>query len=43
MDQINAAHDLEGRTLKTGWKVTEKINKKPGASGAFFSVCYKGV
>lgn len=36
----NAAHSLEGLTLKTGWKVKKKIEKSPGDSGSFFSVCY---
>lgn len=37
----NAANDLLGRTLETGWTVIEKIEKMPGQTGAFFSVCYK--
>ncbi|MGP8216786.1 MAG: protein kinase domain-containing protein [Bacteroidia bacterium] len=37
----NAAHDLLGRTLVSGWKVTEKVNRADNASGSFFSVCYK--
>lgn len=39
-DQISAVHDLIGKTLKTGWKVTEKVKAKPGSSGGAFSVCY---
>ena len=37
----NAAEDLLGRTLATGWKVIEKIKKEDGHTGSFFSVCYK--
>jgi serine/threonine protein kinase len=37
----NAAHNLEGRLLKTGWLVVEKLEKPPGSTGAFFSVGYK--
>jgi eukaryotic-like serine/threonine-protein kinase len=37
----NAAHNLLGRTLASGWKVIEKIGKAEYSSGAFFSVCYK--
>ncbi|HBV15268.1 protein kinase domain-containing protein [Chryseobacterium carnipullorum] len=36
----NAAHNLLGLTLETGWKVVEKIEKKDNQTGAFFSVCY---
>lgn len=39
-DQISAVHDLVGKTLKTGWKVIEKVKSKPGSSGGYFSVCY---
>lgn len=39
-DEISAVHDLIGKTLKTGWKVTEKVKVKPGSSGGAFSVCY---
>ena len=39
-DQISAVHDLVGKTLKTGWIVTEKVSSKPGSSGGAFSVCY---
>lgn len=39
-DQINAVHALVGRTLKSGWKVTEKVSSKPGSTGGHFSVCY---
>jgi serine/threonine protein kinase len=39
-DQISAVHDLLGKTLKTGWRVTEKVKAKPGSSGGAFSVCY---
>lgn len=41
MKSNNAAHDLEGRTLTSGWKVIEKIPKPENATGQFFSVCYK--
>lgn len=37
----NAAHNLMGCTLKTGWTVIEKITKTAGSTGSFFSVCYK--
>jgi serine/threonine protein kinase len=37
----SAAHNLLGMTLKTGWKVTDKITKTANSTGAFFSVCYK--
>jgi len=36
----NAAHDLEGKVLKTGWEVLKKIEKSDNATGQFFSVCY---
>jgi len=36
----NAAEALEGRTLKNGWRVTEKIGKTEDATGGFFSICY---
>lgn len=39
-DQISAVHDLIGKTLNTGWTVTEKVKSKPGSSGGSFSVCY---
>lgn len=39
-DQISAVHALVGRTLKSGWKVTEKASFKPGSTGGNFSVCY---
>ena len=39
-DQISAVHSLEGKTLKTGWKVIEKVKFKPGSTGGYFSVCY---
>lgn len=37
----NAAHNLEGLILKSGWTVIEKLESTPGSTGAFFSVCYK--
>lgn len=39
-DQISAVHALVGKTLKSGWKVTEKASFKPGSTGGNFSVCY---
>jgi eukaryotic-like serine/threonine-protein kinase len=39
--ETNAAHNLFGLTLKTGWKVIEKLTKTDNSSGSFFSVCYK--
>jgi serine/threonine protein kinase len=39
-EQHSAAHCLEGKTLKTGWKVLERVKAKPGSSGSHFSVCY---
>jgi len=41
MDNANAADNLLGRTLESGWRVIEKLEKPEGATGAFFSVCYK--
>jgi serine/threonine protein kinase len=40
MSNSNAAQNLEGRILKTGWKVINKIEKPEYATGQFFSVCY---
>lgn len=39
--ELNAANALLGVTLKTGWRVTEKIVKPDNSTGSFFSVCYK--
>lgn len=39
-DQISAVHALEGRTLKSGWKIIEKVKSTPGSTGGNFSVCY---
>ncbi len=39
-DQISAVHALEGKTLKSGWLVKERVKQKPGATGGHFSVCY---
>lgn len=39
-ERSNAAHDLEGVTLQSGWHVIEKINKPKGHSGSYFSACY---
>lgn len=41
MDNSNAAHNLLNLTLKSGWKVIEKIEKEDNATGSFFSVAYK--
>lgn len=40
-ENSNAANDLLGRTLQTGWTVTKKINRKEGQTGAYFSVLYE--
>lgn len=37
----DAAHNLLGLTLEGGWQVVQKIEKIPGQTGSFFSVCYK--
>lgn len=37
----SAANNLQGRTLKTGWKVIEKITKDDNSTGSVFSICYK--
>jgi serine/threonine protein kinase len=37
----NAADNLAGVILETGWEVLEKLEKVPGATGCFFSVCYR--
>lgn len=39
-ESISAVHSLEGRTLKTGWNVIEKVKAKPSSTGGNFSVCY---
>lgn len=39
-DQISAVHALEGRVLKTGWTVLQRVKARPGSSGGHFSVCY---
>jgi len=36
----NAAHNLLGLQLATGWKVVNKIEKADNQTGSFFSVCY---
>jgi len=36
----NAAENLEGLVLDTGWEVKKRIPKPSGATGGFFSVCY---
>jgi serine/threonine protein kinase len=40
MADTNAAENLLGMTLDTGWVVTEKLEKPSGATGGFFSACY---
>lgn len=37
----NAAHALKGLILKDRWEVLDIIEAKKGATGGFFSVCYK--
>jgi len=37
----NAAEHLEGMVLDSGWEVGARLVKGPGATGGFFSVCYK--
>ncbi len=37
---LSAAHNLEGITLENGWKVQEKVRRKPGATGGHFSIGY---
>ncbi len=39
-DLTAPAHQLLGRQLGSGWKVTQKIEPKPGATGSNFSVGY---
>ncbi len=41
MNISNAAHNLLGLTLSSGWKVIEKYKKEQNATGSFFSVTYK--
>jgi serine/threonine protein kinase len=36
----NAAENLEGTLLDTGWKVVKRIPKGDNSTGSFFSVCY---
>jgi eukaryotic-like serine/threonine-protein kinase len=36
----DAAQNLLGIELEDGWKVIKKIDKVPGQTGSFFSVCY---
>lgn len=36
----NAAENLAGRTLGTGWHVDGLVKRPEGATGGFFSVCY---
>ena len=37
----NASENLQGLQLDTGWHVEAPMQKAPGATGGFFSVCYK--
>lgn len=37
---ISAAHNLEGTSIENGWKVLEKIPRKPGSTGGHFSIGY---
>ena len=39
-DISNAAENLEGITLDSGWNVVKKIPKGDNSTGSFFSVCY---
>jgi eukaryotic-like serine/threonine-protein kinase len=38
---LTPAEKLEGLDLPNGWTVIEKLTKRPGATGGFFSVGYK--
>lgn len=40
-ESLTPAEKLEGRKLPNGWAVIEKIEKRPGATGGFFSIGYK--
>jgi serine/threonine protein kinase len=40
MSDGNAADNLEGLTLDSGWVVGPRVQKAQGATGGFFSVCY---
>jgi serine/threonine protein kinase len=40
MDKSNAANNLLGKTLQSGWKVIKKVEKESYDTGRFFSVCY---
>jgi serine/threonine protein kinase len=37
---ISAAADLVGQTLDNGWRVVEKVQRKPGDTGGNFSINY---
>lgn len=41
MNVSNAADQLLGRTVGSGWEVFERLEKGENATGGFFSVCYK--
>lgn len=40
VDLNNAAGELKGRKLESGWNVIKKLDKNPDSSGGFFSECY---
>lgn len=39
-NEMNAAFGLEGKVINEKWLVTKRLDKKPNATGGFFSVCY---
>ena len=41
IQETNAAHDLNGKTLTTGWNVVQKIEKAQNATGGFFLYAIK--
>ena len=41
MADNNASDNLQGMTLDTGWLVGRRMQEAPGATGGFFSVCYR--
>jgi len=41
MTEMNAAENLVGLTLDSGWSVVGKIIRAPKSTGGFFSVCYR--
>lgn len=38
---LTPAQKLDGQKLPNGWTVLTQVNKKPGATGGFFSIGYK--